>query len=126
MKEQNGYYVDENNNRWDCNLYSKEQAKRYSESLINCSDCSDCSHCSRCSDFKSNPMRICKSLHGTVKGLAQIYWIGNNVQCVFGCWKGKSIQEFRNKTKERLGDSDSAKEFYIFMDVAEYAIKKLN
>jgi len=50
MKKENGYYIDENNNRWDCNLYTEDQAKKNSESLIDCSDCSDCSRCSGCSD----------------------------------------------------------------------------
>ena len=50
MKKANGYYIDENNNRWDCNLYTEDQAKKNSESLIDCSYCYRCSYCSDCSD----------------------------------------------------------------------------
>jgi len=50
MKKVNNYWVDENNNRWDVNIYTETQAKKNSASLINCSDCSDCSRCFRCSD----------------------------------------------------------------------------
>ncbi|HUU89387.1 MAG TPA: hypothetical protein VMX17_16765 [Candidatus Glassbacteria bacterium] len=50
MKLKNGFYVDENNNRWDSDRYTKEHAEQKSKSLNNCSDCSDCSYCYNCSD----------------------------------------------------------------------------
>jgi hypothetical protein len=53
MKEDDNYWVDENNNKWNKSIYSKEIAKENSSSLTNCSycyDCSDCSNCSGCSD----------------------------------------------------------------------------
>ena len=50
MKKGNNYWIDENNNKWGCNYYTKEQAEKNSKTLTNCSDCSDCRDCSDCSD----------------------------------------------------------------------------
>lgn len=36
MKLVKGYYIDSNNNKWDAKLYSEDQAKKASESLVNC------------------------------------------------------------------------------------------
>ena len=58
MKKEGNYYVDENNNKWNCYIYTEEQAIKYSGTLNNCynmincsycSNCSNCSYCSRCS-----------------------------------------------------------------------------
>lgn len=66
MKKENGYYIDKNNNRWDCVLFTEDQARcearngRYnhdcidcidckkSSNLINCRECSDCTNCTDC------------------------------------------------------------------------------
>lgn len=40
-------------NKWSKSEYTKEQAERYSDTLINCQNCSDCSDCSYCSDCSS-------------------------------------------------------------------------
>ena len=48
ITKQNNYWIDENNNKWNANIYTKEQAIKYSRSLVNCNDCSDCSDCSYC------------------------------------------------------------------------------
>ena len=48
MKQINGYWTDENNNRWDIEIYTEEQAKKYSKSLVNCHNCDDCSYCCDC------------------------------------------------------------------------------
>ncbi len=48
MKQINNKWVDKNNNSWDCDVYTQEQAKKLSKTLINCSDCLNCSYCSRC------------------------------------------------------------------------------
>ena len=56
MKKVNNRWVDDNNNSWDCDLFSKEKALQFSKTMIscigciNCSDCSYCSDCSGCSD----------------------------------------------------------------------------
>jgi len=43
-----GYWVDENNNFWDSSICTKEEAKKASESLINCRNCEYCEFCKDC------------------------------------------------------------------------------
>ena len=48
MMLKDGYWVDTRNNKWDANKYTKKQAKKFSDTLINCSDCIDCENCTSC------------------------------------------------------------------------------
>ena len=43
MKKINGFWTDSNRNKWNCELYTKAQAIKYSESLTGCVNCSDLS-----------------------------------------------------------------------------------
>ena len=43
-----GYWVIETN-KWNASIYTKDQAEKYADTLINCTDCIDCSNCSSCS-----------------------------------------------------------------------------
>ena len=49
IRLEDGWYVDENNNRWSCH-YTLEQVETYSRTLRNCNNCIDCSYCSYCRD----------------------------------------------------------------------------
>lgn len=40
------WYVDSNS--WDANTYTQDQAEKYAETLMNCSNCRNCSACSGC------------------------------------------------------------------------------
>ena len=53
MKQINGYWVDENNNRWDIEIYTEEQAEKYSRSLVNCRYCLNCDNCQNCIDCRN-------------------------------------------------------------------------
>ena len=46
--EINGYWTDKNNNKWDCEKYTKKSAKEASESLVDCYNCNNCHHCYYC------------------------------------------------------------------------------
>ena len=48
MEQINGYWVDENNNRWNIGIYTEEQAEKFSKSLVNCYNCHNCRNCSNC------------------------------------------------------------------------------
>ena len=50
IKENNKYWVDENNNKWDKSRYTKERAIVCSKALVNCYDCSDCRDCNSCNN----------------------------------------------------------------------------
>lgn len=42
------FWIDKNNNRWDCNKFTRDRAVIYSRSLSNCSSCVDCKYCYAC------------------------------------------------------------------------------
>lgn len=41
-------FVDENNNKWSVDLYSKLEAQKASETLVNCANCYNCSNLVNC------------------------------------------------------------------------------
>ena len=48
MEQINRYWVDENNNRWDIEIYTEKEAEKCSKSLVNCYNCCDCRNCYSC------------------------------------------------------------------------------
>lgn len=46
---QDGYWVDEFNNKWDVNKYDEKTASYNSMTLHTCNNCLNCSHCSKAS-----------------------------------------------------------------------------
>lgn len=42
------YWTDENGNRWDCSLFTREEAEKFSKTLINCKFCTNCISCTDC------------------------------------------------------------------------------
>ncbi len=52
MKKIKGYWTDLHSNKWDCNIYSKQEAKKFSNSLINCQNCTNCRNCWNCRDCR--------------------------------------------------------------------------
>lgn len=70
IKKEGSYFVDENNNKWNADYFSKETAEKLSNTLVNCTDCSkcsyrsdcskcfNCSNCSYCFNYKEQPSRI--------------------------------------------------------------------
>ena len=48
LKLENGYYVDNNNNKWNAKAYNENEALQHSKGLVNCFDCVDCINCKDC------------------------------------------------------------------------------
>ena len=48
MEKINGYWVDENNNKWNVRYYTENQAMQHSKSLTNCTCCENCKYCKDC------------------------------------------------------------------------------
>lgn len=54
LSENGVWWIDENDNKWNINDFSKENAEFYSETLFNCQDCvdswdlEDCVSCTEC------------------------------------------------------------------------------
>ena len=42
LKQINGYWVDENNNKWDIKFYIEQKAEKYSKTLVDCYNCRYC------------------------------------------------------------------------------------
>ena len=82
---ENGYWIDDQNNKWSDMMYSKEDVERYSKSLndsynclncmdckqciscINCWECTNCDHCTDCSNCTDCiKCEDCKDCEGAV------------------------------------------------------------
>jgi len=50
VKYDNKYWVDSDNNKWSCQLYSQEEAEYFSKTSADCKDCTNCVNCSSCVD----------------------------------------------------------------------------
>lgn len=48
VREENGFYIDDNNNKWANSFFTLEEAAEISRSMINCFDCRNCRSCSFC------------------------------------------------------------------------------
>lgn len=48
IKTENGWYIDENNNRWNDSDFTAEEAAMYSATLKNCKNCTDCCFSENC------------------------------------------------------------------------------
>lgn len=48
MEKIDGYWVDENRNKWNTILYTEQEALQHSKSLVNCEGCINCVDCIYC------------------------------------------------------------------------------
>jgi hypothetical protein len=118
MKKENGFFIDENNNAWDCLIETFESATKKSKSLKNCRNCRDCSYCSDCSDFKINPQRITSQNIGSRNAQTTIYWTDEKEQVVCGCFKG-TISEFKEQVQKTHNGNVYAKQYFDFIEKVE-------
>ena len=135
-EEKYGYwYV--GTNRWSSNKFTKEQAEKYSDTLVNCTgctdctgctgctrctDCTDCTGCTRCrgctgcrgctdcTEFKSNPQRITSPKIGSRQSQSTYYWTDEHEQVVCGCFCG-TLDEFAERVKNVHGDNQHGQEY---------------
>lgn len=119
MKLINNRWVDDNNNSWSANLETEESAIAKSKTLINCS------YCSYCSGYKQNPERITSPLIGSRKSSTTVYWIGDNVQVVCGCFKG-DLQKFKYAVQETHGNNEHGVAYNNFIAKVENYINTQN
>ena len=120
----NGRYVDENNNSWNTAYETQESAEAKSKSLIGCSGCSECSGClgcwgcSGCSGYKQNPQRIVSPKLGSRDSQTSLYWVGENVQIVCGCFRG-DIPAFRAAVVKKHAGTNHEKAYMAWISAAE-------
>ena len=146
MEQINGFWTDSNNNRWDCDLYSKNQAENanlinckncvncfncifcnscifcifcdYCNSCNSCDYCDYCDSCDSCNNFKSNPERITSPKIGSRNSQTTYYWNDEIEQIVFGCFKG-TMQEFKDKITATHSDNEHAKAYFEWIKRVE-------
>ena len=127
MIKKDNFWIDDNKNKWDCDLYNKYDAVNYSKTLANCRGCSNCSNCSNCrccrdcsncidcrccrdcigcSDFSENPQRYVTKKIGSCTSQTTIYWIDDNIHVACGCFIGTLI-EFQNRVRKTYPDESN-------------------
>jgi len=50
MKNENGFWIDENGNKWSAENHTEAQAREKSKTLVHCVGCVDCWDCVGCVD----------------------------------------------------------------------------
>jgi hypothetical protein len=136
LKLKNGWYVDDNNNRWNTDVETEESARKKSESLKSCSDCSDCSDCfgcSRCSrcfdcsgikDFKDNPQRYTTPRIGSRNAQTTLYWNSEKHQ-VFVCSANRdTIETFEARVREVHGNDEYLQPYLKQIEIMKYLLKQ--
>ena len=138
----NNKWTDKNENTWSANIYTEEEARIKSESLLNCtrcyncsdcsycscctrcSDCSDCSgcsyctdctgctRCSWCTDFHSNPQRFTSRKIGSRKSQTTVYWTDEKTLVVCGCFKG-DLEAFKREVLKTHENNELYKKEYL-------------
>ena len=129
MKQIKGCWVDENNNKWICDLCTKEKAEQYSKTLVDCHDCCNCHYCHDCHnchnccnclgcyDYKQNPQRYVTGYIGSRNKQTTFYYLdddemGNRkIQVACGCFRG-NIEEFEQAVLKTHADNDEYREQY--------------
>lgn len=138
MKQINRYWVDENNNRWNIEICTEEQAEKYSQSLVNCYNCHNCRncqncrncsncdnccycggcrYCDNCNDYKQNPQRYITGKVDSRNAQATFYCgeTENNkkeIQVACGCFRG-SLEDFEKAVLKTHKDNDLYREQYL-------------
>ena len=143
MEKINNYWIDKNNNRWDCDIYTELHAEQYSQSLLHCTDCTECTNCSGCSgcsccsrcfncagcsgcsgclDFENNPQRYITPKGGRDSRNTTMYYLDGNIQIVCGCFQG-DLEDFEKAVKETHGNNEHGKFYKKQIRIMKYLIK---
>jgi len=130
MKKENGWFIDDNNNKWDADFETSESAEIKSKSLVNCSDCSNCSNCRYCSncsncsdcrycsDLQKNPQRITSGILGSRDAQTTIYWTEEKEIITCGCFKG-TIAEFKKQVAKTHGSNNYTIQYFDWIKKVE-------
>ena len=136
MELKDGYWADEQGNRWGEDFYTEPQAKSASETLTDCryctnctnctdcrycTDCTDCRYCTDCRGFKQNPNRYAfKGIGGNYYNTCA-YWVPSDSteQIVCGCFRG-DLKAFEKAVRKKyLDDHGYVKAIRIIRTIRE-------
>ena len=126
MKHKNGYWIDDNGNRWsDC--ISESEAQKSSESLKGCSNCYNCHYCRncdycdncnncrdcyRCAFYTKNPMLYRTDRIGSRGDHTLFYYDGMLLQVVCGCFRG-DLKEFETMVLKTHANNEVYRNQYL-------------
>jgi len=125
MKKINGLWIDENNNNWDCSIYSEKEAIEASNSLTNCRDCRNCSYCRNCSDFKTNPQRYTGLKMGSRNVQTTTYWTRERIQVICGCYTG-DLEDFETRVNEVYKSGEYREQYNEYIKIVHLIIEQEN
>ena len=121
MRHENGYWIDENGNRWNDSC-DKERAKELSSSMINCYNCDNCSNCyycnncSNCKCYIENPALYRTDHIGSRNDQTTFYYgkteEGMSLQVVCGCFCG-DLKEFEATVLKTHANDEEYKIQYL-------------
>ena len=88
-------WVDRYGNKWNCKIYTKEQAEKASKSLVNCTFCQNCEFCINCGNcIECKYCVSCEYCNDCIKCTKCDY-------CYF-LTKGKNLREMSNRKIKSL------------------------
>jgi hypothetical protein len=121
LKLKNGWYVDDNNNRWNTDVETEESARKKSESLKSCFGCSDCSGIK---DFKDNPQRYTTPRIGSRNAQTTLYWNSEKHQ-VFVCSANlDTIETFEARVRKVHGNDEYLQPYLKQIEIMKYLLKQ--
>lgn len=118
MKRVDDWWIDENNNKWNAHLYTKDDAENYSKTLINCIDCDNCDNCVNCyncNGYITNPSRYITQNIGSREGQTHFYYgktkeDSMSIQIKCGCFHG-DLKEFAEAVEKTHGDNKYGEQY---------------
>ena len=146
MKRENGYWIDENGNKWYDKKFTEEEAVRLSSALVNCTDCinctdctdctdctncrycryctdctdcrycTNCTNCTDCTDCRYNPESIISAKIGSRKGQTKVYFYEGRISVICGCFAGNLMEFEAQVIKTHAEGSVFRKEYMDFIE----------
>ena len=110
MKNIYGYWIDENNNRWDEEKYTKLQAMANSKSLVDCTDCTNCRDCTNLQSVQSQPQIYTTGKVGSRYTQTTFVFSEGKIFVRCGCFWG-TVAEFELAVNVTHGDNEHGIEY---------------
>lgn len=84
----NNYWVDKNNNKWECSSFTKSEAKYLLKTLNKCKNCTNCTECNEC-----NACNGCKNCNNcnTCTDCYKCNECNNCIECE-NCYKNENCK----------------------------------
>lgn len=89
-----------------------------------CRKCRNCENCENCRGYTDNPLRFVGPRMGSRHDNPTIYWLGSNIQCVVGCFRG-NLNALEAKVRETHASNPEHLNAYLqFITVARNLVRE--